>query len=119
MIDKQLRILVVEDQRSTSDFLVEFLASLSHWVEACPDVTKALARMEQGGFDLLLTDVHLPDGTAWSLLGELELQGQRPSRVVSMSAFDPGKARQRSRALMCYGHLISPFAKRELLALLT
>lgn len=87
-------------------------------MEACGDVTTALARMAQGGFDLLLTDVHLLDGTAWNLLAELEIRGQRPSRVVSMSAFDSGKARKRSEAFKCYGHLVSPLVVGELLALL-
>ena len=116
--NKQTRVLVVEDQRSTSVMLVRFLTQRGYWVESCMDVETALARMDQGGFDLLLADLHLPDGDAWGLLTELTMRGKRPPRVVSMSASDPVEARIQSRAFGCSGHLVNPFVASDLMKLM-
>ena len=116
--DKRRCVLVVEDQRSTSAVLVHLLVRFGYWVESCVDVATALARLDYGGFDLLLTDVHLPDGDAWGLLSELATRGKRPERVISMSAMDPGEVRSQSMAFGCAGHLVSPCLADELAELL-
>ena len=113
-----LRILVVEDHADTREVLVNVIDSHGHWVESCPNVAAALARMDQDGFDVLLTDVRLPDGDAWNLLAELTRRGKRPPRVISMSAYDVPETRRLSETSECHGHLVKPFQVEALEALL-
>ena len=114
MEQKPLRILVVEDHQDTREFIVLFLADSGHWVESAPDGGTALARMRQDGFDVLLTDVSLPDMEAWDLLGELRLHGCLPPRVVTMSAMNGEKGRALSLAAGCHAHLLKPFKASEI-----
>lgn len=118
MAEKSLRILVVDDHQEIRALLAEYLASSGCWVESCPDATTALARMEQDGFDVLLTHLQLPDADGMSLLAELTRRGRRPPRVLSMSGGDATRARQQSQALGCAGHLAKPFRLAELTALI-
>ncbi|MBE7157457.1 MAG: response regulator [Rhodospirillales bacterium] len=118
MSEKSLRILVVDDHQEIRALLAEYLASSGCWVESCPDAATALARLEQDGFDVLLTHLQLPDADGRTWLQELTRRGHRPPRVLSMSGGDAVQARQQSQALGCAGHLAKPFQLAELTALL-
>ena len=118
MSEKPLRILVVDDHQEIRALLAEYLARSGCWVESCPDATTALARMEQDGFDVLLTHLQLPDADSSTLIEELTRRGRRPPRVLSMSGGEATRARQQSLALGCAGHLAKPFQLAELTALL-
>lgn len=113
-----LRILVIEDHTDTRDVLVSAIELHGYWVESCSNVTATLARLANDGFDVLLTDVRLPDGDAWNLLTELTKRGKRPPRVISMSAYDACETRRLSEASGCHGHLVKPFQMEQLEALL-
>ena len=118
MHNGHLCILVVEDHADTREVLVDIIEAYGYWVESSPDVAAALARLDYDGLDVLLTDVHLPDGDAWSLLSELTKRGKRPPRVISMSAYDACETRRLSETSGCYGHLVKPFQMEALEALL-
>jgi PAS domain S-box-containing protein len=56
-----LRILFVEDDDLVRSSTAEVLADLGHVVECAADGTAALALLQPGAFDLLMTDMGLPD----------------------------------------------------------
>ena len=118
MTTPRLRIMVVEDFDDTREILVDLIRLHGHWVESCSDKATALARMSNDGFDVLLTDVRLPDGDAWTLLIDLAERGILPPRVISMSAFNAGEMRKKSAFFGCAGHLSKPFEMRDLEKLL-
>ena len=64
------RILVVEDHDDGRDFLRRILEADGHAVTVAASVREGEAALEAAGppFDLLLTDVGLPDGSGWSLV---------------------------------------------------
>ncbi len=65
------RILVVEDHDDGREFLRRILQGDGHDVVAvasCGDARKALASPGATPFDLMLTDVGLPDGNGWELV---------------------------------------------------
>jgi CheY-like chemotaxis protein len=56
-------ILVIEDEPLIAMMLEDFLESLGHKVAGTAEtVADALGRVEQGGFDIAIVDVHLKDG---------------------------------------------------------
>lgn len=64
------RILVVEDHDDGRDFLRRILEADGHAVTVAASVREGERALEAAGppFDLLLTDVGLPDGSGWSLV---------------------------------------------------
>ncbi len=60
-------ILIVEDEPLIAMMLEDFLDSLGHKVAGTAEtVAEALARAEEGGFDVAIVDVHLKGGqTVW------------------------------------------------------
>lgn len=64
------RILVVEDHDDGRDFLRRILEADGHTVTVAASVREGELALEAAGppFDLLLTDVGLPDGSGWSLV---------------------------------------------------
>jgi CheY-like chemotaxis protein len=66
-------ILIVEDEPLIAMMLEDFLESLGHVVvDTCDSVASALARVEAGGFDIVILDVQLKDGEhAWPVADAL------------------------------------------------
>jgi len=70
-------ILIVEDEPLIAMMLEDFLLSLGYGVAGiCESVGEALARIEQGGFDLAIVDVHLKGGEqVWPVADRLAEMG--------------------------------------------
>jgi len=65
------RVLAVEDNKDGREFLCALLAIEGHTVDAVAGVGEAEARLSAGGplaYDVLVTDVGLPDGCGWDLV---------------------------------------------------
>lgn len=118
MEQKRLRILVVENYPDTRNVLAWILTHLGHSVESVPDAGTAFDRLRQDGFDVLLTDVFLPDKSGWDFLRELRARGILPPQVISVSAMHVDDARGPSKAAGCHAHLVEPFRINELEAAL-
>ena len=70
-------ILIVEDEPLIAMMLEDFLDTLGHEVVGtCESVDEAMARVEQGGFDLAIIDVQLKDGKqVWPVADRLAEAG--------------------------------------------
>ena len=55
------RVLVLEDEQQIRETLVDALTRAGHRVEAAPDGLAGLARFQAGEFDIVLTDLSLPE----------------------------------------------------------
>jgi DNA-binding NtrC family response regulator len=56
-----LRVLVVEDDEPTRDAVSELLRMLGHCPTTASSAQSAIDAFDEAPFDVLLTDVHLPD----------------------------------------------------------
>src|SRR6185369_11627381 len=65
------RILLVEDNGDTAQTMKMLLTECGYVVETVADVRQALKAVESANFDLLLSDLGLPDGTGIDLMQEL------------------------------------------------
>jgi CheY-like chemotaxis protein len=69
-------VLIVEDEPLIAMMLEDFLVSLGHEVAGiCESVEEALERVEQGGFDVAIVDVHLKDAHVWPVADRLAAKG--------------------------------------------
>ena len=71
-------ILIVEDEPLIAMMLEDFLDSLGHRViGTCESLEEALAKVEQGGFDVAIIDVQLKEGkTVWPVADRLADAGK-------------------------------------------
>ena len=83
----RLRLLVVDDEPALAQLAAQGLRRAGHQVEALHSATEALAALDAGQFDVLVTDLGLGDGmNGWELVS-LARQ-QRPGlRVVMVSGW--------------------------------
>jgi hypothetical protein len=83
--DRKLRILLVEDHEATSRVMTRLLKSFGHDVRAAGSVAAARKAAALEDFDLLISDVGLPDGTGLELMRELRLH--RPVRGIALTGY--------------------------------
>ena len=79
---RPLKILLVEDHRDTAEALCLLLMADGHSVELASDVAAGLRRATEESFDLLISDLGLPDGTGLDLMRELRRQNPTLPGIV-------------------------------------
>jgi two-component system cell cycle sensor histidine kinase/response regulator CckA len=85
------RVLVVEDEPGAREGLVQVLAMLGYQVTAVGTGAEATALPEASPFDLLLTDLVLPDVAGIDLIASLR-QRWPNARVILMSGYSEDEA---------------------------
>ena len=74
---RPLRVLLVEDHSVTAMMMQMVLTAEGHTVESAGDMTTALQLAGQHPFDLLISDLGLPDGSGHDLLRQLHERGYK------------------------------------------
>ena len=113
-MNRSLRLLVVEDHRDLCAILRVFAEGLGHQARGVGDAASALRVADEEPFDVLLSDLALPDGDGWELLGRLELTGRRPRYAIAMSGIYGLAEFARSRDAGFAVHLVKPFPPENL-----
>lgn len=67
-VDMTGRLLVVDDEEVVRRALRRSLAAVGHTVRTASSPEEALEALERDSFDVVLTDVHMPTGTALDIL---------------------------------------------------
>jgi len=116
MTRKPLRVILVEDHADTAEGLLKLLTRIGYKVYVAPDLACARALAKAVEFDILLSDLQLPDGTGWDLMQELSAQG--PIRGVAMSGFNTEADVERSRSVGFLDHIAKPLRPDRLSAAL-
>ncbi|WP_428503005.1 response regulator [Roseateles sp.] len=112
----QRRVLLVEDDPSLQRFVSMVLEDLAVELTVCGDVGSALLALRRSAFDLLITDLMLPDRSGLDLLAELQaLPALRGSaRLVAFSAGLQPEVRSRLQTLNVERLLFKPCSVGEL-----
>lgn len=107
-----LQILLVEDHDDTRQAMELYLQALGHRTQVAVGVQQALdlAATSDTGFDLLLSDVRLPDGSGWELLRQLDQWGRRPKQAVAISAWSDETDVAESKRAGFLMHIVKPIA---------
>lgn len=79
-------ILIVDDEEDTRRSLTDLLSQQGYTVNTASDGHRAVTALEEGGADLVILDLNMPDMTGLSVLRRL--QGRRPGLpVIAISAY--------------------------------
>ena len=114
IIDKQdVRILVVDDDKELADVLVESLSDLGYLAEAAYGGREGLNRFENGAFQLVITDLKMPDLDGMALLDAVKA---RDTQAVVMVISGYGTIESAVKAIKngAYDFIPKPIKMAEL-----
>jgi signal transduction histidine kinase/ActR/RegA family two-component response regulator len=105
-----LRILLVDDHIDTCTVMGKLLAARGHKVTIAHDMKSALEKVEADAFDVLISDVGLPDGSGIELMAKSKdvLVG------IAMSGFGTDGDAARSLQAGFSQHLVKPVTMEKL-----
>jgi PAS domain S-box-containing protein len=107
-----LRLLLVEDHDDTREVLARLLSRRGYKVEAARNAQEARSLSLEKRFDLLVSDIALPDATGCELLEELS--AKHGLRGIAMSGFGSEGDLRQSRAAGFLEHLVKPVDAKTL-----
>jgi len=110
-----MKILIVEDEQKTGDYLKQGLSEAGFMVDLMRDGLDGLHQALTEDYDLLILDVMLPGLDGWQVLQQVRQEGKQMP-VLFLTARDQIKDRVKGLELGADDYLVKPFAFSELLA---
>jgi len=110
-------VLVVEDDRNQREIIKTILAKEGYYVEDVGTGGKAIELLKSGSFDVVLTDLRLPDMEGTEILKEVKSQNQ-PCHVIIVTAFGSIPSAVEATRLGAFHYLEKPLEKDQLLLVL-
>lgn len=111
------RILVVDDEKNIRTHLTTYLHSLGHAVESADGAAGALATLDRGAVDVVLSDVRMAGMDGLALLREIR-QRRPETVVVLMTAYATVPQAVEAMRAGAYDYLVKPFALDQVRLLL-
>ena len=116
---KSLSILVADDEDSIRSLLEHFFRSGGHAVVAVANAREACDALAKQPFDLVVTDVLMPDGDGLDLITELRKR-QPGARILAMSGggryLEGGDYLKLAKGLGAHAAMMKPFTLEQLQA---
>ena len=109
---KSLRILVVEDHGDTLQALSRLLTHFGHEISVADDAQSARKIIGSKEFDVVLSDIVLPDGSGYDLVAEAKRR--RPVKAVALTGFGATEDIERGKKAGFDFHLTKPVDFHEL-----
>jgi len=116
VIEKSLRLLLVDDHADTRRILSRLLGKCGHEVSTADCGESALRLMETERFDVIVSDIGLPDTSGYELVREAKRR--QPVQGIALSGFGMEEDVRRSLEAGFDYHLTKPVEFHELRSLL-
>ena len=110
-----MRILIVEDEKKTADYLRKGLSENGFVADVADHGEDGLHLALTGEYDLVILDVMLPERDGWSVITQIRNSGKQ-TPVLFLTARDSVNDRVKGLELGADDYLVKPFAFTELLA---
>ena len=111
------RILVTDDERSMRELLAIVLRREGYEVLVAHDGATAIAALERGSVDLLISDIGMADTDGYNLIKQVRLEeGDKAEHIPAIALTAYARAQDRIRAIAAgYNtHVAKPVEIREL-----
>ncbi|MTH48128.1 response regulator transcription factor HprR [Intestinirhabdus alba] len=109
-----MKILLIEDNQKTSDWVSQGLTEAGYVVDRVGDGRDGLRLALQAPYALIILDIMLPGLDGWQVLRSLRTARQTP--VICLTARDSVDDRVRGLEAGANDYLVKPFSFAELLA---
>lgn len=106
------RVLLIEDHHDTVRALRELLSELSCEVFAVGSLNEALAAAEKNSFDLVLSDLGLPDGSGLDLMRQL--RDRHGLSGIAVTGYGMEQDLRQTREVGFVDHLVKPITFERL-----
>jgi CheY-like chemotaxis protein len=113
-----LRVLVVDDELDTRELVATVLMPCGAEVDSVGSATKALEQMERQRFDLLISDIAMPEMNGYDLIGRIRQLGEEhggKTPAMALTAYAGIDDRKRALAAGYEIHIPKPFVAAELI----
>ena len=111
-----LRLLLVEDHIDTQRVLGRLLAQLGHQVSVAGNVEEALRSCRAQSFDVIISDIGLPDGTGYDVISGAKLL--QDVQGIALTGYGMSEDVRRSKEAGFDFHLTKPVDVAELRSVL-
>src|SRR5580692_6584701 len=109
-----MRILVIEDEVKTGEYLLNGLTEAGYVVDVATDGIDGLHMAQEMRYDLILLDVMMPEMDGWTVMKKMGARTDTP--VLFLSARGTLEDRLKGLDLGADDYLVKPFSFAELLA---
>ena len=109
--------MVVEDHADTLRVLARLLDHFGHEISVADCAQSALEIVESKEFDVVLSDIGLPDGSGYEVIAQAKRK--QPTKGVALTGFDKEEDIRRSKEAGFDFHLSKPVDFHELCMILT
>jgi CheY-like chemotaxis protein len=109
---KSLRILLVEDHGDTRHTLSRLLTHFGHQISVAENTQTALEMVQSEKFDVVLSDIGLPDGSGYDVISEAKRR--QPIKAVALTGFGTDEDIRRGKEAGFDFHLVKPVDFHEL-----
>ena len=110
---KEARILVVDDEKQAADMLVDYLSNLGYQTVAAYSGHDALSKFKNGGFQLVITDLKMPDIDGMDLL-EMVKGWDKRAMVIVITGYGTIESAVEAITKGAYDFIPKPFKMEEL-----
>lgn len=107
-------LLIVDDQAGLRASLCAILSSAGYECEGAECVTDALALLEERPYDLVLTDMRMPNGTGLDLIKAISERFPSTATIMVTGVDDPNLA-EAALGYGAYGYIVKPYEVTEVL----
>jgi signal transduction histidine kinase/DNA-binding response OmpR family regulator len=113
-----LRILVVDDEADTREFIVTVLSQCGAEVRSTASAAEALAALKAWAADLIVSDIGMPEEDGYSLIKKVRQPGHRYSQIpaVALTAYASIEDQTRILASGFQMHIAKPVVPDELIS---
>jgi len=105
-----IRILIVDDEPTSRELCQAFLESDGYEVETCGRAEQALSMMSFKRFDLMLTDLSMPDMDGVELVKQVKYHHPH-TNIIIMTAFGSVTSAVESMRSGAYDYITKPFPR--------
>ena len=116
-MNARARILVVDDDRAVRSVLHVNLTKAGMHVTLCASPVEALETLREAPFDLVLSDVRMPDGTGIELLQEVRQRWPETPMVI-MTGYGSVQDAVGAMKMGASDYIIKPISKDELMVII-
>lgn len=106
MAARPLRLLLVEDDENTREVMARLLQKRGHDVSAAENVREAMNLAASNAFDIIISDLGLPDGSGLELMPQLK--DRYGLRGIAISGYGMEEDLRKSRSAGFEIHLTKP-----------
>lgn len=103
-----IKILVVEDDQSLNALVCSYVSDYGYAYKACYNGKDALAAMENETFDLIITDVMMPELDGFAFVTAVR-ETDKHIPVLFMTALDDKPSKQRGYQIGIDDYVVKPF----------